>query len=334
MNQNQHTDEIDLMQLFSMIKEGFRSFLKLIISVILFYKKKAILFIIILILSGGLGYFMDKYQGAGTDYVQEVIIEPKYNSTKFIYGFIEEFEDNLKDENFIKKIGIDLSEVENISEITIEPVVKGTDVLDDLQDRYENREFFKDVMEAYQEDQLKEEGFRDFYKHHLITFKFKSNKEYNNNITESILNYIKSNEYYKELALFIQKQNRENLNRNKASIDFIDKYLKNLEEAPLQIEKENVIISRDQENEMPMVSVASLLQKKELLIEMVNEQEQTLAFDQDIFTYVYNSDVISKKKKLLGKSMLSLPLVFFVIVSLIFFLRYLFREANRFVNNQ
>ena len=168
MNKENSNEEIDLMQVFGMIKVAFRKFLKSIISIISFYKKKAILFIVLLIVGVAIGYLIDQNQEAKNEFTQEIIIEPKYNSTKYIYDFVEELENNFDDNTFLKKLGITSEEIESLKKITLEPLVKGTDVLDNLQERYENREFFKDIMEAYDEGKVEEEKFRDFYRHHRL----------------------------------------------------------------------------------------------------------------------------------------------------------------------
>ncbi len=332
MSTENHNDEIDLNQIFKMIKESFRNFLKLIISAILFYKKNAVLFIVLCIVGLALGYLLDTYRDTSVSHNQEIIIEPKYNSTKYIYDFIKGLEDNLKDNALLNKIGITEESVKNIKEITIEPLVKGTDVLDNLQERYENREFFKDIMEAYDENQIEEEKFRDFYKHHKLVFIYKSNSHANEQITKSILDYIKLNTYYKELIVTTLKQKKSSLEQNKNTLRFIDEYLINLSNNPLKIEKGTMVISNSDKEELPTVSVASLLQKKELLLELINEQERIITFDKELFSFVNYGNIITTKNKIVNRSLFSVPLLLIGLVSLFYLIRRLFRKMNEFVN--
>lgn len=332
MGNENYNNEIDLMQVFGMIKRGFKNFLKMIISVIFFYKKKWVLFLIVLVVGVATGFFLDQYQDAKDIHVQDIIIEPKYNSAKYIYDFVEELENNFQDDHFLKKLGVDKENIKNVKKISIEPIVKGTDVLDNLQERYENREFFKDIMEAYDNGKLEEEKFRDFYKHHKLTFEFSSKSEYNSKMISSILGYIKSNKYYQEISDLALKQKKIDIERNKTSLQFIDTYLSNLEKAPLNAENEAIIISSG--SELPMVSVASLLQKKELLIELINEQERALIFDKEIFSFVSYGDVISKRKKLLNRNMILAPILLIGLVSLLYFLRYLNAEIKEFIKEE
>ncbi|TSE06289.1 hypothetical protein [Aquimarina algiphila] len=333
MSNENYSDEIDMMQIFSMIKGGFRNFLRLIISVITFYKKKAILFLVLLILGGIAGYFLEQRKDAKFDIVQEIIIEPKYNSTKYIYDFIDELKINLRDDVFVDKLGITVDNAKNIKNIKIEPIIKGTDVLDNLEKRYENREFFKDIMNAYDEDQIEEEKFRDFYKHHKISIEFNSVSVENEKLVSSILKYIKSNQYYRDVSNLFIKQNKIDLERNKTSLEFIDTYLENIKKTPLKVEREAVVLYSPSQ-EIPMLSVASLLQKKELLMELINEQEQALVLDKEIFSFVDYGDVISRKKKMVNNMLFTVPVLFFLLVSLFFFLKYLSRTIKNFVEEE
>ncbi|WP_109098904.1 hypothetical protein [Aquimarina sp. AU58] len=332
MGNENYKDEVDVMQIFGMFRKLFKSFLRSVISVIRFYKKKVILFSILLVIGAVIGFFLDQNQDTKGKYIQEIIIEPKYNSAKYIYDFVEELENNFQDGIFLNKLGISLDHAKNIKKITVEPVVKGTDVLDNLQKRYKNKEFFKDVMEAYEEDQLKEEGFRDFYKHHKLTINFDKASEHNSKTTSSILEYIKSNKYYQEISDLTLKQKKIDIERNKKSLQFIDVYLSNLEKSPLKAENEAIIISSG--SELPMVSIASLLQKKELLIELINDQERALILDKEIFSFVDYGDVISKRKKLLNRMMILIPMLLIGLVSLFYFLRYLNGEIKEFVKDE
>jgi hypothetical protein len=334
MGNENYKDEVDVMQVFSMFRKFFKSFLRSVISVIRFYKKKIILFSILLVIGAVTGFFLDQNQDTKGKYVQEIIIEPKYNSAKYIYDFVEELENNFQDDVFLSKLGISSDHIKNIKKITIEPVVKGTDVLDNLQERYKNREFFKDVMEAYEEDQLREEGFRDFYKHHKLTINFNKASEHNSKMTSSILEYIKSNKYYQGISDLTLRQKKIDIERNNTSLQFIDTYLNNLEKSPLKAENEAIIISSGSGSEMPMISIASLLQKKELLIELINDQERALILDKEIFSFVVYGDVISKRKKLLNRMMILIPLLLIGLVSLFYFLGYLNREIKDFVKEE
>lgn len=330
MGNENYNEEIDVMQVFSMFKKFFKGFLRSVISVIRFYKKKWILFLILLVLGGAIGFFIDRNEDIQNEYIQEIIIEPKYNTTKFVYDFIEELDRSFNDDYFLEKLGINAENIKNLNKITIEPLIKGTDVLDNLQERYENREFFKDIMTAYEEDKLKEEEFRNFYKHHRLILKFKNKNTENTKISSSILKYIKSNEYYQNVMNFTIAQNKSSLEKNKKSLQFIDKYLDNLNNSPSSNSNELVVIA----NESEAPTIASLLKQKDLLLEEVNEQEKILVLDKEVLSVVDYGDIISTRKKLLNRTVFIIPLLLIGLVSLFYFLRYLNREIKEFVKDE
>ncbi len=329
MNNEKHSEEIDLFQLLNLVKGFFRSIVRSIISVILFYKKKAVLFSVLLVLGGLLGFFIDKYQDSSDNYTQEIIIEPKYNTTRYIHDFIEELETNLKDESFLKRIGMNSDMIDNLKGISIEPIIRNTDVLDDLEKRYDDKEFFS-FIEDHDEDELKDKKFTNFYKHHKITAEFKNGDPQNAKITSSILDDIKSNDYYNKERDLVIKQTKEDLKQNKKTLQFINEYLLNLGKNPSRSEKEIVVVA-DKEQASTM-TIASLIQQKEVLIETINSQQKILTFDNEVFFIIDYGAIIAKKKVLLGNKALMIPLVFFGLTSLVFFFRHMFKKMIEFAN--
>ncbi len=323
MSQENHSEEIDLMQLFGMIKGVFVKFLKLIISVVSFYKKKVILFLILGLIGGGLGFFMDQYQDKKDNYEQEVIIEPKYDSVEYIYDFIDDLQDSFKDENFVKNLGLNLTQVENVKEISLEPIIQPEDVLSELQSRYGDKESF---IEVYDEKLLKEKKYRNFYKQHKLTMSFKNRSSDNMKITNTILEYFKSNDYYNEIVDLQLKQTKVSLDQNKKSLQFINEYLNNLSKNPDQGSDKFVFAT---ESETPTIS--SLFKRKEALIQMINKDEKLLTFDKEMFRIVNYGSIVSKRKVLLRRMMFMIPLLFIGLVSGFYFLRYLSRTINEFV---
>ncbi len=332
MSNENYNDEIDLNQLLKIIRRGSKSFLKSIVAVVLFYRKKWILFTILLVLGVGIGFFIDYYKQSSDEYLQEIIIEPKYNSTKYIYDFIWQFEDNIEDEEFLKKLKIDLKSIDNLKEIVINPVVKGTDVLDNLQERYENREFFKDLMNAYDDDLIEDERFRNFYKHHRLTFSFKNKKDENTKITAAVIQYLTSNEYYIKKSDFTLQQTKSSLEQNKVTLKFVNEYLDNLSKTPPKTETGVVVMQNNKDT--PVMTVASLLQQKESLMEIINEQERIVTLDQDVLAIVDYGDIISVKKKLVSRKLFIIPLLFCGLVSFWYFVIYLSRSITSFIKEE
>ncbi len=326
MGNENYNNEIDLMQVFGMIKRGFKNFLKMIISVIFFYKKKWVLFFILLIVGGVSGYFIDKNQDAKNEYIQEIIIEPKYNSIGYIYDFIEDLEDNFDDETFVKRLGLEMDLVDNIKKISFEPIILAEDVLSKLNEEYGDKGSF---IEIYDEKLLEEKKYRNFYKQHKLIIVFKHGNDDNSKIAKNILKYIKSNNYFKEILDLELKQADANLTQNKKSLQFINEYLNNLNKSQTQNGDKYVFAV---ESETP--TIPSLLERKEELLEIIVENEKLLELSKEVLIIVDYGNIISVRKKLLNRTMFIIPLLLIGLVSLFYFLRYLNAEIKEFIKEE
>ncbi|TYP76883.1 hypothetical protein [Aquimarina intermedia] len=330
MNQTQSNDEIDLGQLFKMIGTFFKRVIRLFIQMLLFFKKKAILLISLFVVGAVAGYFIDNYGETKFEYVQQIVLEPNYESTKFLYDFIEDFKENVvKDEENLKKIGITIEQVENIKEITLEPVVQATAVLDHLQERYNGKDFFKEIMEAYDEEDLQEDRYLEFYKYHRLTFVFKSAGSLNEKFSSTVLDYFKSNTYFKEVANLKIRQYKNHLSQSEASLTFVNEYLKALNNTSSQHTNQQTVVVAE---EGKAVTVASLLEQKEELLENISDLERRILLGEQVFATVNYGDIIQQKKSLDKRVLFLLPFVLCGIVIGVYFLKFLFERMNNFAN--
>ncbi|MBP2833867.1 hypothetical protein J8281_16850 [Aquimarina sp. U1-2] len=325
MSQENQNEEIDLMQLFGMIKEFFRKVLRLVISIIDFYRKKWLLFVILAVVGLGIGYFMDQYQDTKNKYVQEIIIEPKYESTEYIYDFIEDLENNLKDSLYVKELGLQIAEVENVKKILLEPIIVAEEVLTGLEKNGGEATF----IEAYDEATLKEKRFRTFYKEHKLTFIFRIKQSSNRKVSKSILDYLKANQHFKERIALELQQVQSGLAQNRKSLDFINKYLANLSQNPAQTDGKIIFAS---ESETPTIS--SLLKRKQDLISKIKSDEKALALDKEVFTIMNYGSIVTQRKILVNRMLFTVPLFLIGLVSLLYALRYLMRSASSFVQEE
>lgn len=184
-------------------------------------------------------------------------------------------------------------------------------------------------MEAYEDETVKNEQFWDFYKQHKIYFIFKNNDKVNITLATAVFDHLKSNEYYKELASLTIQQTKSRLDQNKKTLAFVNEYLTNLSQYPPKTETGTVVMQNNEDT--PVMTVASLLQQKELLMESINEQEMILKLDKAVIAVVDNSDIIAVKKKLLNRTLFILPLILFGLVSLFYFLIFISRKVTQFV---
>ena len=322
MSQANQNEEIDLMQLFAMIKEFLRKALGLLVDGVFFIKKKIILFFILGLLGGGLGYFMDQFQNKKSSFIQEIVIEPKYESAEYIYGFIEDLKDNFKDDNYVIEFGLDPELVKNVSEIILEPIVRPKEILRELQDK-------ESFTEDYDEKLLKERKYRNFYREHRLTLIFKNSDSENTKIIEAILHHLSSNEYFRKIVDLELKQIKREVEQNKKTLIFVNDYLTNLSNNPNSNEGKIVFAS---ESETP--TIASLIKRKEELLTKIRSQEKSLELNKDIYSVVEDTGIITKPKKLSKRRLFIVPFIFVGIAITFYFLSFLLRSMVNFVNQE
>ncbi|WP_299315607.1 hypothetical protein [uncultured Aquimarina sp.] len=329
-NQENIDDEIiDIKSIFNLISIGFKNFLKLFVSIILFYKKKVILFSILFVLGIVIGYFLDDKLKNSKIFYQEIIIEPKYDTNNYIYDFIESLEYKLTDKSFSGKLQIDSSQISNLKQITLKPIIQVTDVLDNLKFKYGNQEFFQNILENYNEKTLEGSKYRNFYRFHKLKLYFKKESSNNEKLSKGILSYIDTNQYYnKSLDLNI-KQTKFSLEKNKETLIYIEEYLDKLNKNPVNQQKEITVYAEESE----ISTISSLLKRKNDLITIINEQERILTLDKDLFDIIEYGDITSEPVGVHKRLVILLPLFLCLVSSLLFFLFYAYNWINSFIKD-
>ncbi|KAA1244317.1 hypothetical protein [Aquimarina sp. RZ0] len=323
---NSNNEEIDLGQIFNVIKNFFRSVLKSIASIVLFYKKKWILFTTICIIGGILGYFLDKKLNLDKEFVQEIILEPKKDTGEYIYGFLENMESRLGSESFLKKLKLDSTQVLNLKQITLEPILQYSDVLDYFKNVYGEKDAHH-IIDELDPELLESKKYRKFYKYHKLTIYFKNAIPDNNNIVKAFLDYISSNAYYDKILTFEINQVKLDLQKNKETLVFVDEYLDKLSKNPIHQEKEIVVYA--EASEIPTIS--SLLEKKNELMHIINRQEKFLILDKNLFEIVEYGNIISQKAVIYKRMIILLPILICIFISMFFFLKNSIKRMDDFI---
>ncbi len=326
MSKGRTDEEIDLKQVYELLKHIFIKIIKFFFRIIEFYKKRALLFTGLIVMGVVSGWFLDKKLNISNLYVQEIIIAPKYESRKFIYDFAESLNNNLEEKNevFFVKTGINSDLIKNIKKIRLEPIIQATNILDEFKKKYDEDKSFYDFVLENKKDQFEEEKFMNFYKYHKLVFYFTNKNKENYEIVDLVLNYIKSNIYYKKVLNLAIKQTKESLELNKNSLKFIDNYLDKISQSSSKKGNEIVILTDESETS----TIASLLKQKALLIEKVNNYERIIAQDNELFSEVHRGEVLKEKLNIDKRMIVGIPLFLFSIVTFIFLLKKGYRIIN------
>ncbi len=315
--QSEHNeDEIDVSQLLQLVNSSLLKFVAIIYSIPIFFIKKAKFFFPVIIIGIVIGYFIDKR--ATEIYYQDIIIEPKLESTEYLYKSIEFINLNLSNPEFFNRINITQEEASILSSISIEPIIRSRDVLDVLQKEYDDKNRAYNILFDFSNKILEDEKFKEFYTYHKITFTFVDNSLINNKLIDNVLNFIYNNDFYNKKISFLRKTNKYHLEENEKSLKFIDEYLNKVNE---EIGKKQSF-----SGEKPIVYeldnrkyLTELLKQKERILENIKNESQFLVFNENIFSILNYGEVLKKEKSIFRKMIIIIPILS-ILVLVIFFI--------------
>ncbi|MBW1293882.1 hypothetical protein [Aquimarina litoralis] len=323
------TEEVNLNYIVKKLEKGFKNLLRVCLSIARFYKKKWILFLVIVIVGSIGGYILDSKFGYSKKYIQEIIIEPKYDSKKYVYDFINSLKSKVKEPSFLKKANLDSTLVKNLRLVEINPIIRSADILDNLHKKYGGKEDYHEIIESYDTKVLEKEKYKNFYKYHRLTFVFNTKDENNLKLSKNILNYIQSNNYFQKILNQEIKQTQKNLKENKETLAYINDYLEKLSKAPN--ENTNDVIIVGEESELPTIS--SLLARKQTLLTTITKYEDLLMLDNEVFDMVERGEMITRSAGLSKKMIIRVPIALFLFVSLLFLFQKLPSRLIEYINS-
>ena len=322
VNQN-NSDEIDLGQLFQMLRNGFNKLGVFFLRLFIYLKKSALILIGLVVLGVAIGYGL---KFITTEKVQlDVIVRPNLESKDYLYDVISEIESNIKDKNptFLNRLDITGEDLKGF-EISIVAVKK-----EEKEDNEKQLEYLE-VLQKFQNtdliaDVIREELLKKTELNHRITFTYKnSNGE---EIARKLLDYINSNGYFTEL-LSVQKENsRERIQKSEVLIAQIDtiiqSYSKNLNKQSSPLETGKLVLQNEER-----LNVTGLITLKTELIEDIEEKKMELKQLNGPISIINFGNPHQVGKAFFGKKIIVLPLLFIAIFFLLSFLKYLNRKAS------
>ena len=324
-NRDTSDDEIDLGILWSKIKDFFRALVRGILAIIQFYIQKATLFSLLLVVGIGIGLLIHLFIPRAHSYMHQITIVPKYESTEYLYKSIENLNENLRNDDYHTLYGLTKEQFGLIKEVEIKPIIRVSDILDNLNSNYEGKEPPSAILVDLEEIEFEKEKFYDFYKQHQLTIYYTSEPE-NAEISEALTAFISKNPYFEKHRNVKITEYKRNLEANQNSLQFINSYLDKISQSEKNQDTNVVLYSNDED----IPTVATLLKQKELLLEQIGEQEEALAMDQDVLSIVRSNPILQQKSKLLYRYYILIPLLLFGAVSLYYLSKYISSAAKQF----
>jgi len=327
-NNSQDSNEIDLGQLFELIKKGFHNLFKKFLRLFVYFKKNLLKLVILIAIGVGVGLLMNNL--IPKKLKTEVIVKPNFNSKDYLYAAVDEIASNIlaKDSMFFKNMGVAVNELDNFS-IEIEPVEE----LEEDQEIIEQNTKYLEVLQNFKNDEfilnaIKSEIFQNSEPVHRITFYFK-NGQIGNDYARKMMNYINSNPYFIELQKVSIKNAEMRIEQNKDLVNQIDdlianysKKLANNENVP---SKAQGMLLLDSENSL---NIPNLLSLKNRLIRETEDKRFAMLEQADFVSIQNFGKTQPVKKSLLGKNLVLFPSILLGAFFLLSMILYMNKKAK------
>lgn len=318
---NLEDKEIDLTMISKGIDDFFQKINTSIFKAIQFAIKHIVILIVLLIIGVSLGLYLDQTQKS---YDNEIIVEPNFGSTDYLYSKIELLQSKIKEKDtvFLKSIGIEKPSI--LKNIEIKPVI---DVYKFVNNSNSEQNF--DLLKLMAEDGdikkiVEEKTTSKNYKYHIISFKTK-NKTNSKQIIEPLLNYFNTSNYYKKLQSEYLKNSTIKLQANELTINQINGILNSFSDKQNSSSQNDKLVYYNENTQLNDV-----IETKDKL---VNEQGY-LRIQLETYSKIIkdNSSILNKEnnESINGKMKLILPFIFILVyLGIHFFISFYKKQASK-----
>ncbi|RMB57949.1 hypothetical protein EAX61_09995 [Dokdonia sinensis] len=221
--QSSQADEMDLTDIFTLIKRAFYNVLALCFRAVDFLLK--FWWIILLLIVGGaaLGYFLK----GEPKYNSTLIIQTNFNTQPYVYNAVKQFNLNLKEDDveFMNKVGLD-PEYPGIKKVQIAPVIDVVTLMEEM--RVSERTLGTIIKELSVEEETElfaSERFYSNYKYHKLTIRLKGEEDKDK--INNLMRYINEQPLMQSLKNEITKNMQDLVRINESTIKQIDEIAAN-----------------------------------------------------------------------------------------------------------
>lgn len=327
-NATQGSNEIDLGQLFELIKTGFDNLFRKFLRIFVYFKKNIIKLGILIAIGVGVGFLMNKL--IPKKLKTEVIVKPNFESKDYLYATVDEIASNIlaKDTLFFKAMDIEVTELANFS-VVIEPIEEVE--LDN--EIIEQNTKYLEILQNYQSNEsilkvIKSEILRNSEPIHRITFYFKNAKN-GEEYARKMMNYINSNVYFKELQQVSVQNAETRIKKNNDLINQIDglisSYSQNLANREGAKSQSQGMVLFDNENSLNIPNLLGL--KNNLIKETEDKRIEILEHNNAISIQNFGKTQVVKKS-VLGKNLVLFPSILLGAFFVLSFILYLNKKSK------
>ena len=319
------TDEIDLGQLIKYIRQGLLSLFKIFLRLFVYLRKNivklAILAVAGLVVGFGLNQIVDN------SLKTEVIVKPNLESKNYLYDMISLINAKVKekDTSFFKDIGFNPENIKGFSTNIIPVENNASEIADEdlkyleLLDKFKDDDLIKDV--------LHDEVLNKTTLNHRITFYYK-NGDSGTADSRKIMEYINTNEYFRELVKINMENARERIEQNNKLLvqidDLISKYSDKI--AKSSTREQGAILLEGEER----LDIPGLLRLKTTVIRDTESKKLELLGKNEAIRILSFGESQEVEKEFFSNSLSLVPTILIVIFILIDVFKYFNKKAREF----
>lgn len=320
---NPDNQEIDLSQISKKMGNFLESTSTSIFRKFLFIKRNIIWIGILSVLGVGLGIYLDKTYKV---YDNEIIVQPNFGSTDYLYAKIELINSKISDGDtiFLKEV-IGLKEPKKFIKVSITPI---TDVYKFIDNKTQNFELIKLLAEDGDIKKIVNESLTSKnYPYHLLSFTT-SNVTTDEQTSQPLLNYLNNSDYYKA----IQKEYLNNIKikmvQNDTIISQINGVLNSFSGTVNSTQKSDKLVYYNENTQLD-----AIIKTKDVLVyEQGTHRLELVNLDKIVKD---NSSTLNIRnvKNVNGKMKLALPVLFIFIFILFSFFKSYYRKQMAKLNS-
>ena len=315
-------DEIDLGQMFQVIGNGFNKIFKSFLSAFLYFKRNAIILSSLIIVGALIGFGLN--QVTSQKLKTEVIVKPNLESKNYLYDVVAEIQANIiaEDTVFFREMGIDVAALKGF-ELEVAPVSGNN------KKNLETEMKYLEVLQSFENsgaisDIVRAEILDKSSLNQRITFYYLDatiGQEY----AKKIMEYINSNEYYKEIVQTYTENALNRIKQNDSLTHQINELIANYSKKMLREEQATegrLILDNEQQLNIP-----GLFNLKNQIIRDTEAKRLELERGKDAITIINFGKTQKVIKPLYKKNIILFPFLFTGLFFVISFIKYLNKKA-------
>ncbi|NND15973.1 MAG: hypothetical protein HKN89_06575 [Eudoraea sp.] len=320
-------DELDLGQLFALIKQAFLGVFKFFLRFFLYGRKNFIWLAVLAIVGAALGFGLSKISSEKLK--TEVIVSPNLESKNYLYDVVNEINGKIKSKDtvFFASLSIGDDEFEKF-EVKVEPVTSKSD--QDLESEIK----YLEALQPFQNSPATSDIIRNMLLdqnsfEQRITFLYKDPIS-GPAVASKLMDYINDNEYFKRLVQTYNANDRSRLQQNDSIIGQLDRIIESYAaqmESSKQAAEGQLVLSEEEALDIPQLFTLknSIITQSEL--RRVNLEQRFAPLS--VVNFGKSQPL---KTPLFGKSIVLIPLILIGIYILIDLIKYLNRKSKELLS--